>query len=124
MQTLFTDLAEGRGDIALGNLTITPERQKSSSAFSTPLFKNAAGSPAHPRWYRPPEISSPDALVGYGNPCSIHLPVITPAFLALNKTLEAAGKDPVRIVEADENLEDEDLIELVNAGALCQCHHY
>ena len=35
---------------------------------------------------------------------------------ALNARLEAQGKPPVRIVLADENLEDEDILEMVNAG--------
>jgi membrane-bound lytic murein transglycosylase MltF len=38
--------------------------------------------------------------------------------LALNKRLEAAGKPPVRIEEAPENLEDDDLLEMVNAGLI------
>jgi membrane-bound lytic murein transglycosylase MltF len=37
---------------------------------------------------------------------------------ALNRSLTAAGKAPVRIIEAPEALEDEDLLEMVNAGLM------
>ena len=36
----------------------------------------------------------------------------------LNATLAAAGKAPVRLVAADEQLEDDDLLEMVNAGLI------
>lgn len=111
---LFTDLAEGRGDIALGNLTITPEREE-LVAFSAPLFKNAQEVPLTPA--STPDIASPNALSGM----EIHVRPSSSyhaSLIALNKTLEADGKDPVRIVDVDENLEDEDLIELVKAGAV------
>jgi membrane-bound lytic murein transglycosylase MltF len=38
------------------------------------------------------------------------------SLLALNERLRAAGKPPVALVAAPENLEDEDLLEMVNAG--------
>jgi membrane-bound lytic murein transglycosylase MltF len=40
------------------------------------------------------------------------------SLLALNDQLKSQGREPVRIVPADENLEDEDLLEMVNAGLL------
>ncbi len=38
------------------------------------------------------------------------------SLVALNARLTAAGKQPVEIVAAEENLEDEDILEMVNAG--------
>ena len=38
--------------------------------------------------------------------------------MALNARLNAAGKKPVDIVAAEENLEDEDILEMVNAGMI------
>lgn len=35
-----------------------------------------------------------------------------------NGKLAAAGKPPIKIVEANDNLEDEDLLEMVNAGLI------
>src|SRR5262249_32003669 len=40
------------------------------------------------------------------------------SLVALNETLRAAGKEPVHIVEAPEDLENEDLLELVDAGSI------
>ena len=40
------------------------------------------------------------------------------ALLALNEKLQAAGKAPVTIEIAPENLEDDDLLEMVNAGLI------
>ena len=40
------------------------------------------------------------------------------SLLALNERLKAAGKAPVSIQEAPENLEDDDLLEMVNAGLI------
>ena len=37
---------------------------------------------------------------------------------ALNARLKAQGKPPVNIVLADENLEDEDILEMMNAGII------
>ncbi len=40
------------------------------------------------------------------------------SLVALNKTLKAKGKPPVNIQAAPENLEDDDLLEMVNAGLI------
>jgi membrane-bound lytic murein transglycosylase MltF len=40
------------------------------------------------------------------------------SLLVLNKRLKAAGKPPVSIEEAPENLEDDDLLEMANAGLI------
>jgi membrane-bound lytic murein transglycosylase MltF len=112
--TLFTDLAEGRGDIALGNLTITPERQKLVE-FSSPLFKSVREVPLTTTAVD--NLTSPEALSGleiYVRRSSSY----QDSLLALNKKLEADGKAPVKIVPADEKLEDEDLIDLIKAGGI------
>jgi membrane-bound lytic murein transglycosylase MltF len=86
---LIPGLVEGRGDLVMGNLTITPDRQKLIDF----------GPPVHP---------NVDELVITG-----------PAALqALNAEREAQGKQPIPITEADENLEDYDLLDMVNAGVL------
>ncbi|MDH3597943.1 MAG: transglycosylase SLT domain-containing protein, partial [Rhodospirillales bacterium] len=40
------------------------------------------------------------------------------SLVRLNKTLRSAGKTEVSLIPADENLEDEDLLEMVNAGLI------
>ncbi len=36
----------------------------------------------------------------------------------MNEELQAAGKEPARLVLADEHMEDEDLLQMVNAGLI------
>ena len=111
---LFSALAEGRGDIAAANLTITPERQRVAD-FSLPVFSDvrelvvtAANEPA---------VNSPEDLSGrevHVRKSSSYYESLT----TLNASLRKAGKPPVEIVPANEPLEDEDLLEMVNAGLI------
>jgi membrane-bound lytic murein transglycosylase MltF len=111
-ERLLSDLAEGRGDIAAAGLAVTPERQKTvdfaapfSDDVSEIVVTSAAGAvPA-----------TVDALSGQ----SVYVRRTSSYYAsleALNATLKAHGKAPVKIVLADENLEDEDILEMVNAG--------
>ena len=111
---LIPDLVEGWGDIAVANLTITPERQKLVD-FSDPM---AAGvkellvtGPAAPT------VNSIDDLAGQ----EIHVRKSSSYYeslILLNKALKKKGKAPVKLIPADENFEDEDLLEMVNAGLI------
>ena len=111
---LIPGLLEGRGDIAMGNLTITPERQEQVD-FSAPLLTGVSeilitGPDS-------PPLASVDDLSGrevYARKSSSYYT----SLVHLNEKLEAAGKALVRITPADESLEDDDLIEMVNAGIL------
>jgi len=109
---LLPALAEGLGDIAAGNLTITPDRLKLVD-FSDPGYSGVdeiiiSGPKA-------PSIRSIDDLAGkeiYVRPSSsYHESLVT-----LNKMFKKSGKKPVKIVPADEYLEDEDILEMMNAG--------
>jgi membrane-bound lytic murein transglycosylase MltF len=109
---LITALKEGRGDVAMGYLTITPERQKEVD-FSNPtsndvseIVVTAAGQPP---------LSSPQDLSGrevYIRKDSSYDESIE----MLNAELKKAGKPPVKIRVAPDNLEAEDILEMVNAG--------
>nr|NIS42452.1 lytic transglycosylase F [Desulfuromonadales bacterium] len=111
---LIPYLLEGRGDIVAANLTITPAR-KEQVAFSDPTYPDVAelvitGPGA-------PEIGSLDDLAA----SVIHIRKSSSYFehlTALNDQREAAGQTPIPIVEADELLEDYDLLEMVNAGLI------
>lgn len=102
----------GRGDIAMGNLTVTPERAKFVD-FSDPVMKNVAeivvtGPGA-------PPIGAVEDLAGkevYIRRSSSFYESIE----ALNAALARAGKPAVTIRPAPENLETEDILEMVNAG--------
>jgi membrane-bound lytic murein transglycosylase MltF len=109
---LLPALIEGRGDLAVANLTITPERQR-VVAFSQPVWSGikelvVTGPGA-------PEIKSTDDLAGkkvlVRKSSSYYESLQT-----LNKALRKAGKRRVKIKLAPEQLEDEDLLEMVNAG--------
>jgi membrane-bound lytic murein transglycosylase MltF len=105
-------LLAGRGDIAMGNLTITPERLKQVD-FTYPTGKNiveilVTGPGADP-------IATVEDLSGkevYLRKSSSYYQSIE----TLNAELAKAKKAPVKIRLAPENLEDEDVLEMVNAG--------
>ncbi len=111
---LLPALAEGLGDIAAGNLTITPARQKIVD-FSLPHLTGVdeilISGPASP------QIKALDDLSGE----KIHVRKSSSYYeslLQLNARFKASGKPPIKIVPADEYLEDEDLLEMMNAGLI------
>ncbi len=111
---LFSALVEGRGDLAVANLTITPARRRQVD-FSAPFHSDVSeivvtGAGAAPV-ARLADLAGRTIEV---RPSSSYYE----SLLAVNERLSAAGLDPVRIVPVDENLEDEDLLEMVNAGLL------
>jgi membrane-bound lytic murein transglycosylase MltF len=109
---ILTALRDGRGDIAAANLTITDER-RSLADFSVPLTKGVSEVVVTGRGT--PRPASVDDLSGrdvYVRRTSSYYESLT----QLNTALTARGKRPVHIVEADEQLEDEDILEMVNAG--------
>jgi len=111
---LLPALVEGRGDIAAANLTITPERLETVD-FSIPLASGVnelviTGPNA-------PMVDSEQRLAGM----EIHVRRSSSyweSLQALNLDFTSRGLDPVRVVEASEFLEDEDLLEMVHAGLI------
>jgi membrane-bound lytic murein transglycosylase MltF len=109
---LLPALAAGIGDIATGGLTVTPERRKSVD-FTAPAAANVSEILVTAPDVIPP--ASAEELSGrsvYVRPSSAY----HESLVALNARLTAAGRKPVEIVAAEENLEDEDILEMVNAG--------
>jgi membrane-bound lytic murein transglycosylase MltF len=111
---LLQALAAGKGDIAASNLTITAERQKLVD-FSSPVYPNVSelvvSGPASP------VVSSVDDLAGkevFVRKSSSYYE----SLVALNRRFATEKKPTVIIKEAPETLEDEDLIEMVNAGLM------
>jgi membrane-bound lytic murein transglycosylase MltF len=111
---LIPGLIEGRGDLVMGNLTITPERQKLVD-FGPPLHPHVdelvITGPAATN------VASFDDLVETG----LYLRRSSSYFehlQTLNSERKAQGKQLIPITEADENLEDFDLLDMVNAGVL------
>jgi membrane-bound lytic murein transglycosylase MltF len=112
--TLLQDLAAGKGDIAAANLTITPERQKLVD-FTRPILSNASEvvltGPASPALATLDDLAGKDVFVRKSSSYYESL-------LALNRRLAAERKPAVILKTAPEELEDEDLIEMLNAGLI------
>ena len=111
---IIPGLVKGLADIAVANLTITPQRQK-EVAFSDPWLTDVqelvVTGPAAPA------LVSVDDLAGK----EIHVRKSSSYYeslVQLNGVFKKAGKRPIRLVPADEILQDEDLLEMVNAGLI------
>ncbi|MGB7066429.1 MAG: transporter substrate-binding domain-containing protein, partial [Syntrophobacteria bacterium] len=111
---LLPGLVEGLGDIAAGNLTITPERLKQVD-FSDPYFKGVneilVTGPAAPQVKTVEDLSGKEIHVRASSSYYASLE-------SLNTTFKKAGKKPMKLVLADEYLEDEDLLEMMNANLI------
>lgn len=111
---LIPALLEGRGDIAVAGLTITPEREELID-FTDPVTRELSeilvtGPSA-------PEIATIEDLAGHT--ISVRRSSSYYASLQeLNQRFEEEGRAPVRIEEVSPFLEDEDLLEMVNSGLL------
>jgi len=111
---LLPALLEGRADLALANLTITPERQELVD-FSTPVYTGVSevvvtGPDTEPV-ERLEDLSGREVVVRASSSYYESL-------RALNQRFEQQGIAPVELTPADEHLEAEDLLEMVNAGLI------
>ena len=111
---LFRALAAGYGDIAMGNLKVTPEREKLVD-FTDPLIDNVqeivVTGPTAPLVTNLDDLSGQEVYVRATSSYRESLD-------KLNEGFRRRGKAPVAIRFADELLEDEDLIQMVDSGAL------
>jgi membrane-bound lytic murein transglycosylase MltF len=109
---LIKGLLEGRGDIAAAGLTITPGRDKVID-FSDPIVTDVdeivMTGPASTNVAQLEDLSGQEVYVRKSSSYWEHLE-------GLNARLAAAGKAPVRLKPAPEDLEDEDLLEMLNGG--------
>ncbi len=111
---LLPALAAGGGDIATGALTLTPERLKTVD-FTAPavddveeILVTSADAPV------PSSVEELSGQKIYVRRSSAYYEALTD----LNQRLATLGKPPVDIVPAEETLEDEDILEMVNAGLI------
>src|SRR5215813_560875 len=105
-------LRDGRGDIAMGNLAITPERSKLVD-FSDPAMKNVSEivvtGPGAPAIRAVDDLAGTEVFIRKSS--SVH-----ESLQALNADFARRGKPTVRIRPAPEHLETEDILEMVSAG--------
>ncbi len=107
-------ILEGYGDVAAGNWTITPEREKLID-FTNPTISNVRELVIFSA--DQPYLSTVEDLSGR----EIHVRRSSSYFsslVTLNERFQKEGRPPVQIRAADECLEDEDLAEMVNASLL------
>lgn len=109
---LLPALIDGHLDAVAAQKTITPERLEIVD-FSVPIRRNVSEivvtGPGSPPIESAEDLSGQEVFVRRS---SSYFQSLTD----LNARLVAAGRPPVTIREAPENLEDDDLLEMVNAG--------
>ena len=111
---LLSCLMEGKGDIAAANLTITDARRQEVD-FCDPVMTGVSEvvvtGPGSPPIARLDDLAGKEVVVRRSSSYfeSLH---------ALNASFGKAGKREIILTPANENLEDEDLLEMVNAGLL------
>jgi membrane-bound lytic murein transglycosylase MltF len=109
---LIPSLNAGRGDVIMADMTVTPERQALVD-FTEPwiggvdeIVVTAPGEPP---------VASVDDLAGrevFVRPSSSYYA----SLLRANERLTATAKKPITLTPAPEEFEDEDLLEMANAG--------
>ena len=111
---LFQALNKGYGDAVAANLTITPERLTVVD-FVDPWLKRVkeiiVAGPSSPKLDTIEDLAGQEIRVRDSSVYAGHLAKLSDAFVA-------RGLKPIVIKPIDDNLEDEDLIEMVNAGLL------
>jgi membrane-bound lytic murein transglycosylase MltF len=111
---LLPALNAGRVDMVAAQLTVTPERRREVD-FTDPTRSDVNEIPVTAPGTAP--LASADDLSGktvFVRRSSSYYASLQ----ALNGRLAAGGRPPVRIEEAPESLEDDDLLEMVNAGLI------
>ena len=105
-------LLEGRGDIIAANVTMTPERLQKAD-FSDPTLKNVSeivvSGPQSQPLAMADDLSGREVFVRKGT-------IYYESLEKLNADLAKRGKPPVKMRFAPDDLEDEDLLQMLNAG--------
>jgi membrane-bound lytic murein transglycosylase MltF len=107
-------LQQGIGDVIAYALVITPGRQQ-QVAFTVPLQENVDQIVVSG-----PKFGSVSSLEGLGGK-QIYLSPLLASYEKLqqvSQNLQKAGKPPILIKDADKNLLEDDLVEMVNSGMI------
>jgi membrane-bound lytic murein transglycosylase MltF len=112
---LLQDIAAGLGDVAVGNLTVTDARRKIVDFVAPedqkPVSEVVVTGP------KSPAIATAEDLAGK----TVHVRRASSyheSLVALNERLKKAGKPPAKLALVPDALEDEDMLEMLNAGLL------
>jgi len=111
---IFQRLKEGRGDLAVANLTDTPERRLLAD-FSSPFVEDVreivVSGPASAPLKSLDDLAGKPLFVRKSSSFYLHLK-------KLNEDFATRKLAPIRIQEAAEHLEAEDMLEMLNAGLI------
>jgi membrane-bound lytic murein transglycosylase MltF len=113
---LLPDLAEGLADVAIGNLTVTEEREKIVDFVAGDEGRKAI-SEVVVTGPKSPELKTLDDLSGK----RVHVRKASSYYESLEKLNEKLGSDkkpPVELHLVPDGLEDEDLMEMLDAGLI------
>ncbi len=109
---LYPALASGKVDMIAAMVTVTPEREQ-LVAFSEPTRTNVSQvvvtGPGAPPIATVDDLAGQEVFVRKGS-------IYDESLVRLNAQLKAKGKPAVVIDEAPDALEDDDVLEMVNAG--------
>jgi membrane-bound lytic murein transglycosylase MltF len=109
---LYPALNSGTVDMVAAMVTVTPEREKLVS-FSVPTRTNVSEvvvtGPGAPPIATVDDLAGQEVFVRKGS-------IYDESLTRLNEQLKARGKPPVVITAAPDVLEDDDVLEMVNAG--------
>jgi membrane-bound lytic murein transglycosylase MltF len=111
---LMTKLMQGVGDIAAGGLTVTEARLKEvdfADPFAVNIPELLVTTPGTKSLAKLEDLSGMEITVRASSSYYEHLQ-------ALSNSFKEQGLAPVDLKAADENLESEDLLQMVNAGLL------
>jgi membrane-bound lytic murein transglycosylase MltF len=110
---LLSGVVDGLGDIAAGNITATEERRRIvdfvAPADHKPMQELIVSGPSSPQVISLADLSGK----------TLHVRTATSHYesvQALNEQLKSAGKAPAVVVDLPAALEDEDVLEMLNAG--------
>jgi membrane-bound lytic murein transglycosylase MltF len=109
---LLPALVEGKGDIVMADLTVTPERAKTVDfvdSWISGVDEIVVTGPKGPAIASVDDLSGKEVFVRQSSSYCDSLQ-------KLNERFKSEGKTPVTLTPAPEELEDEDLLEMANAG--------
>jgi membrane-bound lytic murein transglycosylase MltF len=113
-EQLKAALTQGLGDFIAAGVVVTPERQR-EVGFTVPIASDVkqivVTGPTGTGFDKIDDLSCKEIYV---NPITNYYENLQ----SLNASFRKAGKPPILIKEADKNLTDEDLLEMVNAGLI------
>ncbi|MGI9289122.1 MAG: transglycosylase SLT domain-containing protein [Pseudomonadales bacterium] len=113
-EQLIPALLAGVGDIAVANFTITEARRQVID-FSDPVTEAVneivVSGPQSPAIFKLEDLAGKEIYVRESSSYYDSL-------LRINRQFSAQGKQPISLVKANKYLEDEDLLEMVNAGVI------